>query len=149
MTTAGRGWDGLPGNQITRQQHAVGDRRGRHYLVGHLIVTNLLVFLFYISITYTHISYKVYNTMTTRDPSHSPSYTIPTKYILTKAHLAAFQRSKTYSEIFGFIDELNEDIVGKKLTEAGEGSEVCQNHILYRKRKKLKSKMTFSEHVLS
>ncbi|OWZ74556.1 serine/threonine-protein phosphatase 2A activator 2 [Cryptococcus neoformans Bt85] len=61
--------------------------------------------------------------MSTPKPSPSASYTIPAKHILSKAHLAAFQRSKTHSEIFGFIEELNEDIVGKKLTEAGQGSE--------------------------
>lgn len=127
----------LPGNQITRATTCRWPSP-RSSLFEHVVVTNLLVFLFYISITYTHISHRIHNTMTTPGPSHSTSYAIPTKHILTKAHLAAFQRSKTYSDIFGFIDELNEDIVGKKLTEAGEGSEVCQNHILYRKRKQLK-----------
>lgn len=82
--------------------------------------------------------------MSTPKPSPSASYTIPTKHILSKAHLAAFQRSKTHSEIFGFIEELNEDIVGKKLTEAGQGSEVSppplSSVVYYKKKKKLSSK---------
>lgn len=65
-------------------------------------------------------------------PESAPStfYTVPTKHVLSKAHLAAFQRSKTHSDIFNFIEELNEDIVGKKLTEAGQGSEVSPSRIL-------------------
>lgn len=82
---------------------------------SHVVLTNII---------YIAISHIVHNTMSTPKPSPSASYTIPTKHILSKAHLAAFQRSKTHSEIFGFIEELNEDIVGKKLTEAGQGSEV-------------------------
>ncbi|WWC59923.1 serine/threonine-protein phosphatase 2A activator 2 [Kwoniella dejecticola CBS 10117] len=56
-------------------------------------------------------------------PVASTSYIPPTKYVLSKAHLGAFQRSKTHQEIFDFIEDLNEAVVGKKLTEAGEGSE--------------------------
>ncbi|WVQ83513.1 serine/threonine-protein phosphatase 2A activator 2 [Cryptococcus sp. DSM 104549] len=53
----------------------------------------------------------------------STSYIIPTKHILSKAHLAAFQRSATHDDILRFIDDLNESIVGRKLRDAGEGSE--------------------------
>nr|XP_031859101.1 uncharacterized protein CI109_005451 [Kwoniella shandongensis]KAA5526173.1 hypothetical protein CI109_005451 [Kwoniella shandongensis] len=65
-------------------------------------------------------------TSTPTDPDQpiaSTSYILPTKHILSKAHLAAFQRSKTHAEIVQFIDDLNEAIVGKNLTDAGEGSE--------------------------
>lgn len=104
---------------------------------SHVVLTN---------ITYIAISHIVHSTMSTPKPSPSASYTIPTKHILSKAHLAAFQRSKTHSEIFGFIEELNEDIVGKKLTEAGQGSEVSppplpQSYII---KKKAKIKMTLA-----
>lgn len=106
---------------------------------SHVVLTN---------ITYIAISHIAHNTMSTPKPSPSASYTIPTKHILSKAHLAAFQRSKTHSEIFGFIEELNEDIVGKKLTEAGQGSEVSPpppllSRIL-QKKKKAKLKMTLA-----
>lgn len=49
---------------------------------------------------------------------------IPTKRILSKAHLAAFARSPAHAEILGFVDSLNDSIIGKKLTEAGEPSAV-------------------------
>ncbi|OCF34525.1 serine/threonine-protein phosphatase 2A activator 2 [Kwoniella heveanensis BCC8398] len=68
---------------------------------------------------------------TTESPAEASSFAssstspyIPaTKHILSKAHLEAFQRSKTHQDIIDFVEELNEDIVGKKLSEAGEGSE--------------------------
>ncbi|WVW79685.1 serine/threonine-protein phosphatase 2A activator 2 [Kwoniella bestiolae CBS 10118] len=62
-------------------------------------------------------------TAESEQPVASTSYIPPTKYILSKAHLAAFQRSQTHQDILDFVDDLNEAIVGKKLTEAGEGSE--------------------------
>lgn len=49
---------------------------------------------------------------------------VPTKRILSKAHLAAFERSPAHADILAFIDGLNESIVGKKLSDKGEGSEV-------------------------
>jgi serine/threonine-protein phosphatase 2A activator len=54
----------------------------------------------------------------------SSSYTPPIKYILSPAHLAAFQRSNTHAEILEFVDELNESVVGVRLQDAGDGSEV-------------------------
>jgi serine/threonine-protein phosphatase 2A activator len=53
------------------------------------------------------------------------TYTVPSKRILSAAHLAAFQRSATYRELLDFIDVLNASIVGRTLIDAGEGSEVC------------------------
>ncbi|OCF58355.1 serine/threonine-protein phosphatase 2A activator 2 [Kwoniella mangroviensis CBS 10435] len=58
-----------------------------------------------------------------QQPVASTSHIPPTRYILSKAHLAAFQRSQTHQDIVDFIEELNEGIIGKKLSEAGEGSE--------------------------
>ncbi len=54
----------------------------------------------------------------------STGYVVPTKHILSKAHLAAFERSPAHASIMGFIDVLNAAIVGRKLSEAGEGNEV-------------------------
>ncbi len=54
--------------------------------------------------------------------SHLPPITI--KRILSPAHLAAFGRSNTHTQIIGFISTLNERILGKKISEAGEGSDV-------------------------
>lgn len=53
------------------------------------------------------------------------TYIVPTKHILSRAHLDAFLRSPAHDQILGFVDALNDSIVGKKLSEAGEGSEVC------------------------
>jgi serine/threonine-protein phosphatase 2A activator len=58
------------------------------------------------------------------DRASTSSYIEPTKRILSPAHLAAFQRSKTHDELLSFIDALNDSIVGEKLTQAGPGSEV-------------------------
>ncbi|WWC68933.1 serine/threonine-protein phosphatase 2A activator 2 [Kwoniella pini CBS 10737] len=63
------------------------------------------------------------DTSASHQPVASTSYLPPRKYILSKAHLAAFQRSRTHKEVVNFIEELNDAVVGKKLTEAGEGSE--------------------------
>jgi serine/threonine-protein phosphatase 2A activator len=52
------------------------------------------------------------------------SYTPPRKYILSKEQLEAFQVSKTYQEIITFIETLNEAVVGVKLTDECDGSEV-------------------------
>ncbi|WVR04103.1 serine/threonine-protein phosphatase 2A activator 2 [Kwoniella sp. DSM 27419] len=59
------------------------------------------------------------------DPSSiaSTSYLPPSKHILSKAHLAALQRSKTHEEITSYVEDLNTSIVGRKLSEAGSGSE--------------------------
>jgi serine/threonine-protein phosphatase 2A activator len=61
-------------------------------------------------------------------PSASTSYLPPTKHILSAAHLAAFQRSKTHAEIVDFVEQLNDSIVGRKLSDAGDGSEVSRRN---------------------
>lgn len=73
--------------------------------------------------------------MTTISPDMTPASDLtlarafqkPVKQILSSTHLAAFQRSATHQELLSFITDLNESIVGKKLSDAGEGSEVCMN----------------------
>lgn len=60
----------------------------------------------------------------TPGPVPTGPFVVPTKRILSKAHLAAFQRSPAHADILGFIDTLNERVVGVKLSEQGEGSEV-------------------------
>ncbi|KAK4683947.1 serine/threonine-protein phosphatase 2A activator, partial [Tremellales sp. Uapishka_1] len=62
--------------------------------------------------------------MTDPIPTASTSYIPPTKRILSTAQLAAFRRSRTHNELLSFIDELNDSIVGKKLSSAGDGSSV-------------------------
>lgn len=57
-------------------------------------------------------------------PIASTSYIPPTKHILSKAHLAAFQRSRAHDDILTFIDQLNDSIIGVKLTQATVASEV-------------------------
>lgn len=52
------------------------------------------------------------------------TFVVPTKHILSRAHLDAFLRSPAHAEILNFIDALNDSVVGKKLSDAGEGSEV-------------------------
>jgi hypothetical protein len=70
-------------------------------------------------------------TTTAPVPAPSPTgYTIPIKRILSKVHLAAFARSPAHDDILGFIDTLNESIVGKKLSEKGEPSEVSFEFLL-------------------
>ena len=45
------------------------------------------------------------------------SFQPPRKAILTPDQLAHFQKSKTYQDIVGFIEDLNERVVGVKLTD--------------------------------
>ncbi|WRT65394.1 serine/threonine-protein phosphatase 2A activator 2 [Kwoniella shivajii] len=56
-------------------------------------------------------------------PVASTSYITPTKYVLSKSHLAAFQRSQTHRDVITFIDGLNDAVEGKRLTQVREGSE--------------------------
>jgi methylaspartate ammonia-lyase len=56
--------------------------------------------------------------------SSSDVYQIPTKRILSQAHLAAFQRSQTHTDILRFIDNLNTSIIGIKTTQVGSGTDV-------------------------
>lgn len=51
------------------------------------------------------------------DTAPGPSRLVPTKHILTPAHLAAFKRSDTHREVTQFIHELNDAIVGLKISD--------------------------------
>lgn len=51
-------------------------------------------------------------------------YVVPTKHILSKAHLEAFNRSPAHDAIMGFIDALNASIVGRKLSECPQPNDV-------------------------
>ena len=55
----------------------------------------------------------------------STSYRRPVKRITSKRQLEAFQRSATHHEILDFVTKLNEAVVGKRLSDAGQGNEVC------------------------
>jgi serine/threonine-protein phosphatase 2A activator len=48
----------------------------------------------------------------------------PRKFILTKEQLEWFQTSDTHQKILSYIEALNEAVVGAKLTDAREESEV-------------------------
>ena len=52
------------------------------------------------------------------------AYQRPRKAILTKEQLEHFQHSKTYKDIMGFIEDLNESVVGVKLRDPCELSPV-------------------------
>lgn len=54
------------------------------------------------------------------------SFQSPRKAILTPDQLAHFQQSKTHQDIIGFIEELNERVVGVKLTDECALSPVCE-----------------------
>jgi len=51
-------------------------------------------------------------------------YYTPTKEILTKSQLEQFQQSATHSQLLAFIERLNEAVVGVKLRDPCEESEV-------------------------
>ena len=52
------------------------------------------------------------------------SYQVPRKVILSKEQLTAFQESKTHRDIVSYIEALNESVVGVKLTDECEASDV-------------------------
>ena len=54
------------------------------------------------------------------------SFQEPRKAILTPEQLQYFQQSKTHQDIVGFIEELNERVVGVKLTDECAQSPVCE-----------------------
>lgn len=56
------------------------------------------------------------------DTTTSP--TAPTKRIISRAHLQSFLDSPTHQDLVDFLEELNESVVGLKLTEEVEESEV-------------------------
>lgn len=58
------------------------------------------------------------------------SYQIPRKVILSQEQLTAFQESKTHKDIVSYIEALNESVVGVKLTDECETSDVCRSHPL-------------------
>lgn len=49
---------------------------------------------------------------------------IPTKRILSQEQLLAFQSSKTYGIVTGYIEALNDTVVGAKLADSCEASPV-------------------------
>ncbi|KZO99181.1 Phosphotyrosyl phosphatase activator [Calocera viscosa TUFC12733] len=55
--------------------------------------------------------------------STSTSYQIPTKCILTQEQVTEWQSSETFATVMGFIERLNEAVVGVKLTDPCEMSE--------------------------
>jgi hypothetical protein len=55
------------------------------------------------------------------------SYQVPRKAILSKDQLQAFQESKTHKDVISYIEKLNESVVGVKLTEACEASDVSMS----------------------
>lgn len=52
------------------------------------------------------------------------SYQVLKKIILSKDQLQAFQESKTHKDVISYIEKLNESVVGVKLTDACEASDV-------------------------
>lgn len=62
------------------------------------------------------------------------SFQPPRKAILTPSQLAYFQTSKTYQDIVGFIEGLNERVVGVKLTDECAQSPVCEYDLVLRAR---------------
>lgn len=54
------------------------------------------------------------------------SFRPPRKVILTPEQLSYFQQSKTHQGIIGFIEELNDRVVGVKLRDECAQSPVCK-----------------------
>lgn len=75
------------------------------------------------------------------------AFAVPTKRILSKAHLAAFARSKAHAELLAFIDDLNERIVGIKLSEIGQPSEVGSNASRYSASWRLRNQLSHYLHA--
>jgi serine/threonine-protein phosphatase 2A activator len=59
------------------------------------------------------------------EASTSRGYHAPEKEILTKAQLEQFQQSATHSQLLAFIERLNEAVIGVKLRDPCEESDVC------------------------
>ena len=56
--------------------------------------------------------------MTTAEaPKQQHAYVVPTKKITLPAHLAQYQKSKTYSEFIAFVLELNDAVKNKKIRD--------------------------------
>ncbi|KAJ1912935.1 Serine/threonine-protein phosphatase 2A activator 2 [Tieghemiomyces parasiticus] len=62
----------------------------------------------------------------TDTPASSEAPSLPEKRILTKHDLAEFQDSEAYAQYIGFIEALNQAVLGRKLTEACHESEITQ-----------------------
>jgi serine/threonine-protein phosphatase 2A activator len=56
--------------------------------------------------------------------AQNPSPSLPTKRIVSKAHLDAWLSSSTHSDVVQFISDLNESIVGIKLGDTVAESDV-------------------------
>jgi hypothetical protein len=54
----------------------------------------------------------------------APPSRIPTKRIISRAHLQSFLDSPTHTDLVNFLEELNESVVGLKLTDDVPESEV-------------------------
>lgn len=59
----------------------------------------------------------------------SSSPIVPTKRIVSRAHLQAFLDSQTHADVLEYITELNESVVGTKLTDEVPQSEVRNTRI--------------------
>ena len=58
------------------------------------------------------------------DGVNTLSATVPTKRIISRAHLQSFLDSPTHQDLCDFLEELNESVVGLKLTDEIQESEV-------------------------
>jgi len=54
---------------------------------------------------------------------------LPTKRIVSKAHLDAWLSSSTHQDVVKFVEDLNESVVGVKLTDQVPESEVSEVHL--------------------
>ena len=56
------------------------------------------------------------------------TYEVPSKAIITPVQLEQFQQSTTHSRVLGYIEILNEAVVGVKLGNPCHESEVTGRH---------------------
>jgi hypothetical protein len=53
------------------------------------------------------------------------AYQVPRKAVLSQEQLQAFQESNTHKILVSYIESLNESVVGTKLTDECQASDVC------------------------
>jgi hypothetical protein len=58
------------------------------------------------------------------------TYEAPNKAIITPTQLEQFQQSPTHSRVLGYLETLNEAVVGVKLRDTCHESEVKSRHYL-------------------
>jgi len=75
--------------------------------------TNLISRLSHVSPRPLH---ELHSTMASPAAATTPP-TLPTKRIVSKAHLDVWLSSATHSDVVAFVEELNESVVGVKLTD--------------------------------